>query len=159
MTEKAPKVVQPVKLKSLKDGQAAEFSLPITVQRLDGVPLELIITFHAFGKRAWTKIKDEFHAKLRADAAARAAALAAPAADAQAADAALAEPEPIKLEPRVSKGIENDASLVLQIAKGWDLEDVFNAESLQDLEDRFGGALTAIVNAYDKAIYQGQLGN
>ncbi|CAN7521390.1 phage tail assembly chaperone [Acidovorax sp. LjRoot74] len=159
MTNKAPKVVQPVKLKSLKGGQASEFPLTIPVQRLDGVVMELSITFHAFGKKAWTTIKDEFHEKLRADAAARAAALVAPAGDAQAVDAAPAEPEPIKLAPRVSKGIENDASLVLQIAKGWDLEDEFNAENLQDLEDRFGGALTAIVNAYDKAIYQGQLGN
>lgn len=163
MSEKS---IQPIKLKTLAKGQAASFPLTIPLQRLDGVPLELTVTFAAHGKRAWSKIKDDFYGRLRAEAAARVAAADTPAIDPDDLAAATATVEAITesddahtLAGRVSKAIANDVNLVLQIAKGWDLEDPFTTESLEDLEDQFGGALTAMVSAYDRAIYQGQLGN
>ena len=163
MSEKS---IQPIKLKTLAKGQAASFPLTIPLQRLDGVPLQLTVTFAAHGKRAWSKIKDEFYAQLRADAAARVAAEDTPAVTiehldgtTETVDAITEADDTHTLAGRVGKAIANDAQLVLQIAKGWDLEDPFTTESLEDLEDQFGGALTAMVNAYDRAIYQGQLGN
>ena len=163
MSEKS---IQPIKLKTLAKGQAASFPLTIKLQRLDGPQVELKVTFAAHGKRAWSKIKDEFYGRLRAEAAARVAAADTPAidpddlADAPATAEAITEADDAHtLAGRVSKAIANDAKLVLQIAKGWDLEDPFTTESLEDLEDQFGGALTAMVSAYDRAIYQGQLGN
>ena len=165
-TTKAPQSIQPIKLKTLAKGQAASFPLTIPLQRLDGVPLELTVTFAAHGKRAWSKIKDEFYGRLRAEAAARVTAAETPAITIEHLDGtteavgAITEADDAHtLAGRVSKAIANDVNLVLQIAKGWDLEDPFTTESLEDLEDQFGGALTAMVSAYDRAIYQGQLGN
>lgn len=152
-TTKAPKTVQPIKLKSLADGQAVTFPLTLQLKRLDGALLELTLTMKAHGKRAWSAIKDKFYADLRADAAARTAAEEGKDADAAELD------ETATLASRVGRSIENDARLVLQIAKGWDVDDEFTAESLEELEDRFGGALGEIVTRYDRAIYQGQLGN
>lgn len=163
MSEKS---VQPTKLKTLAKGQAASFPLTILLQRLDGPQVELTVTFAAHGKRAWSKIKDEFYGRLRAEAAARVVAADTPAIAPEDLDSSPVQVEPITdvddpytLAARVGKAIANDAHLVLQIAKGWDLEDPFTAENLENLEDQFGGALTSIVNAYDRAIYQGQLGN
>lgn len=62
-------------------------------------------------------------------------------------------------ETTVRKGIKSDADTVLQFAHGWDLEDPFTPDTLQQLEDEFGGALRASLNAYDIAIFQGRLGN
>lgn len=152
-TTKAPKTVQPIKLKSLADGQAVTFPLTLQLKRLDGALLELTLTMQAHGKRAWSAIKDKFYADLRADAAARTAAEEGKDADAAELD------ETATLASRVGRSIENDARLVLQIAKGWDVDDEFTAEALEELEDRFGGALGEIVTRYDRAIYQGQLGN
>lgn len=65
----------------------------------------------------------------------------------------------IGYETTVRKGIKSDADTVLQFAHGWDLEDPFTPSTLQQLEDEFGGALRASLNAYDIAIFQGRLGN
>lgn len=152
---KALKSVQPTKLKTLAAGQPASFPMVVQLKRLDGELVELTLTMKAHGKRAWSKIKDAFYDDLRKDAVAR-----IEAADGAATDAAApGQDDTNGLEPRVSRSIANDARLVAQIAKGWDLEDAFAVEALEDLEDRFGGALTDIVNQYDRAIYQGQLGN
>lgn len=99
------------------------------------------------------------------------AAKAAPAAlTAQPGTATAAQPESVAdmvtsmilergYETTVRKGIKSDAETVLQFAHGWDLEDPFTPDTLQQLEDEFGGALRASLNAYDIAIFQGRLGN
>lgn len=147
---KAPKSVQPTKLKTLAAGQPATFPMPVQLQCLDGTPVELTLTMQVHGKRSWSKLKDAFYEGLRKEAAERISAAEAGANDAG---------DTGGLEPRVSRSIANDARLVAQIAKGWDLEDPFTIAALEELEDRFGGALTDIVSRYDRAIYQGQLGN
>ena len=63
------------------------------------------------------------------------------------------------LEAGVRKNLADDAAMIMHFAFGWDLEDDFTAESLVDLEDRFAGFLAAALNAYDRAIYHGRVGN
>lgn len=38
-------------------------------------------------------------------------------------------------------------------------EDEFTADSLVEMEDQFSGFLGAALNAYDRAIYHGRVGN
>lgn len=63
------------------------------------------------------------------------------------------------IEAGVRKNLADDAALILNFATGWDLEDDFTADSLADMEDQFSGFLGAALNAYDRAIYQGRVGN
>lgn len=63
------------------------------------------------------------------------------------------------LEAGVRKNLEDDADLITKFATGWDLEDDFTAANLVEMEDRYGGFLGAALNAYDRAIYHGRVGN
>jgi transcriptional regulator with XRE-family HTH domain len=67
--------------------------------------------------------------------------------------------QPLRLHEAVARAITANASLAMEFVTGWSLTDDFNLANLEDLEDRFGDTLDRLIKAYDKAVYQGQLGN
>ena len=129
-------------LKSL-DGQAVTFKIPLELQCLDGSRSKVVFTCKAYGKRAWAKAQQRHIDALRARRDEK---------DEEAEDAA-------RVDDMVDGAITENAKLVLEFATGWNLSDEFTQENLEELEDRFGGALAQLASAYDKAVYQGQLGN
>lgn len=52
-----------------------------------------------------------------------------------------------------------NADYVMRAVKGWNLDEEFNRENVQQLADELPGAITAIMDAYRAAITQGRLGN
>jgi hypothetical protein len=137
-------------LKSL-DGQAVSFPIELALKRLDGSTVKVTITCEAHGKRAWSKIKQRHIDALLARAKAH---------QEQQDQADDDSPANVRrLEEAIEEAIVLESRLVQEFATGWSLSDDFTLENLQELEDRFGNALDQLIKAYDKAVYQGQLGN
>lgn len=160
--------------------QAPEFDLPVTISKLDGVAVQITLRCKALRKSAWAKIRDdrqrELLERMNKPADSGGPATGAPPADvsepAGQGEKPDASQEPAGTlrpmlealassgyEATVTKGLRGDADLVLAFAIGWDLEDEFGLDGLVNLEDEFGGAIRAITTSYDKAIFQGLLGN
>lgn len=142
--------------------RAATFTMPVTVNTVDGSPIKLTLTCKALRKTEWAKLRDD-----RQRAAMEAVLSPAPEAEGGATESAERSPVADALaaiakrghEANVRDGLARDAETILSFATGWDLEDDFTQENLQALEDEFGGALMAVLHAYDTAIYQGRVGN
>lgn len=132
-------------LKSLA-GQAVSFPIEIELQRLDGSAVGITFTCQAHGKRSWSKAKQRHIDGLFAQAEAKEG-------DEDAAKAVA------RIDDAVDMSITSVAALVMDFVTGWSLTDEFNRANLEELEDRFGGTLDKLIKAYDKAVYQGQLGN
>ena len=159
----------PVTLLKRLGSQPPEFTLPVTIYKLNGVAVQISLRCRALRKTEWADARDE---RQRAALAALNPEAPQPQAEAPA-DAEAAEAPPAKdgmtaaLEAIVAKGyaanvrqgLRDDAGLVLVFALGWNLEDDFCADGLIALEDEFGGSLREILASYDKAIFHGRLGN
>lgn len=52
-----------------------------------------------------------------------------------------------------------NADYVMRAVKGWNLDEPFTRENVQQLADELPGAVTAIMDAYRTAITHGRLGN
>ncbi|MBP0589278.1 hypothetical protein J8I87_06010 [Paraburkholderia sp. LEh10] len=52
-----------------------------------------------------------------------------------------------------------NADYVMQAVEGWNLDEAFTRENVQQLADELPAAITAIMDAYRNAITQGRLGN
>jgi hypothetical protein len=59
----------------------------------------------------------------------------------------------------VKEQMQREAESVLQIAKGWDLENEFNLDNLIAFEDRYPGVLLAITQGYNAALFDIRLKN
>jgi Phage tail assembly chaperone len=53
----------------------------------------------------------------------------------------------------------NNAEYVMQAVDGWNLDEPFNLENVQQLADEMPAAIAAIMDTYRNAITQGRLGN
>lgn len=142
------KSVPVTSLKSL-GGAAPEFRLPVTIPTLGGEEITISFTARALRKTEWATLRD---------------ALAKPASAEESATETEAEAEPgpapkFSFRSFVDGDMKKAADLLLKFATGWDLEDDFGAENLVEMEDRYGGSLSAVVTAYDAAIFHGRLGN
>lgn len=116
--------------------------MPVTIKRLSGEEVTINFTALALRKTEWAAMRDGFTTQVKPDAQ------------------STAEPVPaFSFVDFVQTDILKSAGLVMQFAKGWDLEDEFSAESLADMEDRFGGSIGVTLQAYDAAIFHGRLGN
>jgi len=177
---KTPKTVPVTVLKRLGT-QAPTFDLPVTISKLDGGQVKLQINCKALRKTEWAKLRDANHRSILEAVLKRnpgdpaeqeeKAGEAATEPPADAADAPVDAPPEAGIdtalddilsrghEANVREGLGRDANLILQFATGWDLEDTFDGENLQLLEDEYGGSMIAILLAYETAIYQGRLGN
>lgn len=140
---------QPVPVTSLETmgDKSPSFSLPVTIKRLDGS--EFVLTFQAQGMRKteWAGIKDTFRKAIADEEAAKARG-----------EEGVPAPE-FSLAKVVGDGAARSAELVMKFATGWELTDAFSVATLADLEDRFGGSLNLVMEAYDQATFQGRLGN
>lgn len=163
--------------------QAPEFDLPVDIQKLDGTPARLVLRCKALRKTEWAAIKDArqreliestLDTKVAAEADAVAASDKAPKRGRKkAADATDDTPKDANalrevvlrtfdensLVGAVNDALKADAALVLKFAIGWELEDEFNEQNLGALEDEFAGAMETAINAYDRAVFRGQVGN
>lgn len=52
-----------------------------------------------------------------------------------------------------------NAEFIMKAVKGWNLDEPFTRENVQQLADELPAAVTAIMDAYRDAITQGRLGN
>ncbi|MFN3375241.1 MAG: phage tail assembly chaperone [Burkholderiaceae bacterium] len=134
----------PAKKLTALNEQVAAFTLPVQITRLDGEPIIIELQCKALRKTEWSKLKDQYFEQLKP--------AAAPAAEGE-------TPERKTVEAVAAEALKREAALMLKFATGWGLSDPFTAEKLEELEDRFGGAMSAAVAAYDEAIYRGRLGN
>jgi hypothetical protein len=53
----------------------------------------------------------------------------------------------------------SNAEYVMQAVEGWNLDEEFTLENVQQLADELPGAISAIMDTYRNAITQGRLGN
>ena len=150
MSEDKAKSKPATELKST-NGQAVTFPVKLELDRLDGERVQITFQCKFKGKRAWSKERREYLDALRAiDAAA----------DAVDESAETRPPQRRRpLDELVAEGIERDAEMVAKVVTGWSLPEECNADSLADLDDNFGGALRKFLDKYERAIYQGLLGN
>lgn len=173
-------------IKRLGD-QVPQFDLPVSIQKLDGTPAQITLRCNAMKKTEWAAIKDT-RQREAVEATLGVHEAAAPAAEPEveqagkkpagkrkptkAAPTPEGAPDPAKLretvlrtlaensmEGAVNEALKADVGLVMKFAIGWELEDDFNATTLAALENEFAGSLEAAMNAYDRAIFRGQLGN
>ncbi|BEP93229.1 hypothetical protein GmRootA79_16130 [Acidovorax sp. A79] len=146
---------KPVTMLDSLDGQSPIFPVHLDLQRLDGTMVRVTIQCKAMGKRAWSRMRREHIDAVQAAEAAFAEqelANSVPTLDAP-------RPSVPPLDQMVDRGITRDAAFLANIADSWSLPQACDAEGLERLEDKFGGALGKLLNAYELAVYQGQLGN
>ncbi|WP_236233693.1 phage tail assembly chaperone [Pseudomonas tohonis] len=67
--------------------------------------------------------------------------------------------EMLKLSDRANGGELNELDSVLEVAVGWELDDPFNAESIEKLLQNYQGAGHAVIRKYLEEIRQARLGN
>lgn len=146
MSEKQ-KSIPAVVLDLLADDDEA-FSMPVEIPRRDKDPVTVTFTCRAMGKKAWAKVRDEASEAGNARSKARIEEVKKQGGDAV-----------IHVSDIVEDGMTEDAKIITRFATGWDLAHDLNTENLQRLEDKFGGSMRAIVEAYEIAIYQSRLGN
>lgn len=145
------------------DGQVLEFPVPLDLQRFDGVTVRVTIHCKVFGKRAWSRMRREHVDAVMAEEVAierrereaREAALKA----AEAEGVAAPKPPMPRLDEILERGVRRDAEFFAEVATRWSLPEPCNADTLAELDDRFANALTLLMEAYERTIYQGQLGN
>ena len=137
---------KPVQVTSLKtlDGGDPEFCLPVTIKTRNGKEATIDFTVKALRQTEWAAIRDEALGKTTPQEQ------GANEAD-QVADFSFVNV--------IQGGMSKAANLVLKFAIGWDLEDQFTHQSLVELDDRHGGSLRLLLEAYDAAIFNGRLGN
>lgn len=134
--------------------QAITFPLPITVKKLDGSEATVTFTCKALRKSQWAQVRDDHQKTIFQRLADRAT-----------------EAQPTTLQERierveahgvhssVAQSLQSDAGLILQFVTAWDLAEDLSADTLQLLEDEFGGTFAKLLEAFETAIYQGRLGN
>lgn len=153
----APKTKAATELQSL-NGQVPIFPVPLDLQRFDGETVRVTIHCKAFPKRVWARMRREHvDAVLAEERELQAADKAA--AEAAAAEGEAAKPGMPRLDELMDRGVQRDGVFFAQVAQSWSLPEPCDAEGLMTLDDNFGDALTRLLEAYERAIYQGQLGN
>lgn len=138
------KEIKTVSLTSLKSlgGMAPVFDLPVKIDRIDGTKAEIIFKVKGMKRTDWAALRD---AQIESMVAA-----ATEAADSE---------EKFSLVDRVTREVKNAVQIIPQAATGWSLEEEFNAENLEAMEDMMPGALQASLAAIDLAMFQGRVGN
>lgn len=152
-----PKTKPVTELKTI-EGQVPEFPVPLDLQRFDGEIVRVTVRCKVFGKRAWSRMRREHVDAVLAEEQELAKA------EQEAKTAAAAAGEPAKravphLDEILERGMRRDGEFFAQVATGWSLPEPCNADTLADLDDRFANALALLLEAYERTIYQGQLGN
>lgn len=157
-----PKTKPVTELKALDD-QVPVFPVPLDLQRLDGVQVRVTINCKVFGKRAWARMRREHVDAVMAEEVEidRQERLVREAAQQAAAAEGAPAPRPAmpRLDEILERGVRRDADFFASVAVGWSLPGPCDAEALAELDDRFGNALAKLLDAYEAAVYQGQLGN
>lgn len=148
-------VTQLVKL----GGQAPTFELPVTIGKLDGTSEVVTLPCKAMRKTEWAALRDAHHRALLEQSVKPAEAADADAPEGQSISAVLQGLAQSGHEASIRKGLERDADLVLTFVSPEAMAEGIDAQFLMGLEDAYGGSLSAILLAYDLAIYHGRLGN
>ncbi len=121
-------------------GIAPEFSLPVSVPRLDGVTAELKLRGKGMRKSEWLALRDQHLQDLKGN------------------DKPISDLE-FSFAKLIGERTQEAADLICKGVSGWDLEDEFTPANLVELEDVLPGSLPAILAAYDAAMFHGRLGN
>jgi Phage tail assembly chaperone len=160
-------------LKRIRGSQSPKFDLPISIRKLDGEEVQITLSCIAIRKTDWCKLRDERECdSLKAVIQDRAIEVAQSPADETVSAATENAPAPANqvddvlsivaqrgFEASTRAAMARDIKLIKSFAKGWELEDDFNADNLEALEEEFGGVLDTIISAYDGAVFRGRVGN
>lgn len=122
------------------------FQRNVKFQMLDGSEGSIGVIYKYRTRREFGALTDELMAEIRAEN--------------ERASKDTGEPaEAISLETVWAQAGAKNADYLLRIAEGWDLDEPFTRESIEQLSDELPGAVTAIVHEYRTAIVEGRLGN
>lgn len=123
------------------------FPVEITVTDLNGE--EFAITFDGIARtqKVWSKERDAMIAEAREKIKAE---TAKPKKKAKTEDA---EVDDISIAAIAEDRLNSEAKLAFKIASGWSLEEPFDIENVEELEDRFPGSIYALHEEYSKSIY------
>ena len=137
-----PEKQKSVAVASLKilGGIAPEFDLPVSVRRLDGTTVDLKLRGKGQRKSDWLAARDQHLQEIAGN------------------DQPVADGE-FSFAKLIGGKTKEAAELVCKGVVGWDLEDAFSADNLVELEDVLPGSVSAILTAYDAAMFHGRLGN
>lgn len=133
-------------LKSIGDLNPA-FEMNVGVQARAGAEVMIKLQCQAHGKLEWAAIRDKANDEARERSEKRVEA------------ASEDDAKSIRIVDVVRETMAAESALVMEFATGWDLSDELSAESLQRLENKCGGSISAMISKYEIAIYQGRLGN
>lgn len=150
MSAPVKKSIPAVVLKSIED-IPVEFELPVDIPLRKGGTATVTLQCIAHEKTAWAAIRDRTNAAMAQRQEDRIQATVARTLD--------DGPAVPKIEDVVREELAANAAVVMEFATSWDFSNPLTVDSLSNLENRSGGALAAIVNAYEIAIYQSRLGN
>lgn len=120
------------------------FQRNVKFQLLDGTEGSIGVIYRYRTRKEFGALTDALMAEVRADSE-------------RAAEGA--ETQPISLETVWAQAGAKNADYLLQIAQGWDLDEPFSRESIEQLSDELPAAVSAIVQEYRVAIIEGRLGN
>lgn len=136
----------------IKLGQRpATFQRTVTFTLVDGSEGSIGMVYKYRTRREFGALQDEMLDKMRADAEAQ---------EKQAKKSAKKSEAPkISLEEVWTEASKNNADFVLKLAEGWDLDEPFTREAIEQLSDEIPAAVTAIVESYRQAVVEGRLGN
>jgi len=65
----------------------------------------------------------------------------------------------VSMKELMERTADSNASYILQVAEGWNLDEEFNRANIQQLSDEIPAATAAIMEAYRLAISEGRQGN
>lgn len=158
MTEKT----KAPRLKSIA-APTGTFPVEITVRDLCGVEGTIVFDCFARTQTGWSRERGELFAQAterqKSREAKAKAAKAARGGEGADEDEGAPDIDPAQLEQVFSERIRGDASMVLKVAKGWELDDDFTLEQISALEDTYPGAINDLLNKYSEKIHGARLGN
>jgi hypothetical protein len=125
----------------------ATFVKTVSIPLLDGTAADATFTFRTRTRTEYAALIDAHNATVRGIG------------DTAAAGDAQEDGGGFKLERFVGLNIEADADLIMKIAEGWDLDDVFSREKVVQFLNEYGGAGPAVTAACRAALNEGRLGN
>lgn len=119
--------------------ESPTFIMPVTIKRLGVADAVVNFNVKALRKSEWSALRDANMVKVE--------------------DKEDGDHAKFTFTSAIGEYVKKAASMVAQVATGWDLEDEFTIANLEDMEDRYGGSMDSFLGAYDAAIFHGRLGN
>lgn len=128
------------------------FTREVSFPMLDGSTGMIEVKFIYRSRKEFAELADETQAAIKAKAEAEIERMKKATGDGESmADFSQAD--------LVARQAEFNATYLMQIVKGWNLDVPFARDEVEELVDTLPGAVNAIITAYREALLEGRLGN